>query len=73
MIVLAAEIAGGEPPILPLLDVTVERNAFGRQLDSFEAELAVPILGDTPGPRRVHPGPDHRTDRARRRRPGPAR
>ena len=48
MIVLANEIAGGEPPILPLLDVTVERNAFGRQLDSFEAELSVPILGDTP-------------------------
>ena len=48
MIVLATEIAGGEPPILPLLDVTVERNAFGRQLDSFEAELAVPVLGDTP-------------------------
>ncbi len=46
MIVLAREIAGGEPPILPLLDVTVERNAFGRQLDSFEADLAVPVLGD---------------------------
>ena len=48
MIVLAREIAGGEAPILPLLDVTVERNAFGRQLDSFEAELAVPVLGDRP-------------------------
>jgi pyridoxal 5'-phosphate synthase pdxT subunit len=48
MIVLAAEIAGGESPILPLLDITVERNAFGRQLESFEAELPVPILGDTP-------------------------
>ena len=48
MIVLAREIAGGEPPVLPLLDVTVERNAFGRQLDSFEAELAVPVLGDQP-------------------------
>jgi len=48
MIVLATEIAGGEPPILPLVDMTVERNAFGRQLDSFEAELPVPILGDTP-------------------------
>jgi 5'-phosphate synthase pdxT subunit len=47
MIVLAAEIAGGEPPILPLLDITVERNAFGRQLESFEDELPVPILGDT--------------------------
>lgn len=48
MIVLAREIAGGEQPVLPLLDVTVERNAFGRQLDSFETDLAVPVLGDTP-------------------------
>ena len=48
MIVLSRQIVGGEAPILPLLDVTVERNAFGRQLDSFEVELAVPILGDTP-------------------------
>ena len=48
MIVMAREIAGGEPPILPLLDVTVERNAFGRQLDSFEADLSVPVLGDKP-------------------------
>jgi 5'-phosphate synthase pdxT subunit len=48
MIVLAREIAGEEEPILPLLDVTVERNAFGRQLDSFETELPVPLLGDTP-------------------------
>ena len=48
MIVLASEIVGGEPPILPMLDVTVERNAFGRQLDSFEAELEVLVLGGTP-------------------------
>jgi 5'-phosphate synthase pdxT subunit len=48
MIVLARDIDGGEPPVLPLLDVTVLRNAFGRQLDSFEAELPVPVLGDQP-------------------------
>jgi 5'-phosphate synthase pdxT subunit len=48
MIILAREIADGEPPVLPLLDVTVRRNAFGRQLDSFEGELTVPILGDQP-------------------------
>jgi len=48
MIVLSTEIEGGEEPVLPLLDVTVERNAFGRQLDSFETELDVPILGNTP-------------------------
>jgi pyridoxal 5'-phosphate synthase pdxT subunit len=65
MIVLSREITGGEPPILPLLDVTVERNAFGRQLDSFEAELTVPILGDRPvhavfirAPVIDHVGPD---------------
>jgi 5'-phosphate synthase pdxT subunit len=48
MIILSREIDGGEMPVLPLLDVRVERNAFGRQLDSFEADLAVPVLGDTP-------------------------
>jgi 5'-phosphate synthase pdxT subunit len=48
MIVLARDIAGGEAPILPLLDVTVERNAFGRQLDSFEADVKVDVLGTTP-------------------------
>jgi len=48
MIVLSTEIVGGEEPVLPLLDVSVQRNAFGRQLESFEADLAVPVLGDTP-------------------------
>ncbi len=48
MILLAREIAGGEPPILPLLDVTVERNAFGRQLESFETDIVVDPLGATP-------------------------
>lgn len=48
MIILAREIADGDPPVLPLLDVTVRRNAFGRQLDSFEGDLTVPIVGDQP-------------------------
>jgi 5'-phosphate synthase pdxT subunit len=48
MIVLADEISEAEVPVLGLLDVTVRRNAFGRQLDSFETELAVPLLGDRP-------------------------
>jgi pyridoxal 5'-phosphate synthase pdxT subunit len=30
------------------IDMTVRRNAFGRQVDSFEADIAVPGLGDTP-------------------------
>ena len=48
MIILSRELADGEDPVLALLDVAVRRNAFGRQLDSFETELAVPILGDQP-------------------------
>jgi 5'-phosphate synthase pdxT subunit len=30
------------------MDIAVRRNAFGRQVDSFEAELAVPVLGGPP-------------------------
>ncbi|HEX7492505.1 MAG TPA: pyridoxal 5'-phosphate synthase glutaminase subunit PdxT [Candidatus Limnocylindrales bacterium] len=48
MIVVAKEISGGEEPVFPLLDVTVARNAFGRQLDSFETDLPMPVLGDRP-------------------------
>ncbi|HSS34648.1 MAG TPA: pyridoxal 5'-phosphate synthase glutaminase subunit PdxT [Patescibacteria group bacterium] len=48
MILLARDIVGGEEPVFPLLDISVERNAFGRQLDSFEGEVAVPVLGDEP-------------------------
>jgi 5'-phosphate synthase pdxT subunit len=48
MILLADEISDGDPTALPLLDIGVRRNAFGRQLDSFEAEVAVPMLGDRP-------------------------
>jgi 5'-phosphate synthase pdxT subunit len=37
-------------PTLAVMDVTIERNAFGRQVDSFETELDVPALGQTPFP-----------------------
>ena len=48
MILLASHISDGDAAVLPLLDVDVRRNAFGRQLDSFEADIEVPVLGDTP-------------------------
>ena len=38
--------AGREQPLLQLMDIRVERNAFGRQVDSFEAELSFPMLAD---------------------------
>jgi 5'-phosphate synthase pdxT subunit len=40
MIVMAGEVLDGEP-LLGLMDVTVRRNAYGRQVDSFEADVAV--------------------------------
>ena len=50
MIVMAREVVDGETeqPLLALMDVTVRRNAFGRQVDSFEADLEVPALGEEP-------------------------
>jgi pyridoxal 5'-phosphate synthase pdxT subunit len=40
MIVMAERVEDGEP-LLGLVDVTVRRNAYGRQVDSFEADLEV--------------------------------
>jgi len=48
MILLANDITDGDAPVFPLLDISVKRNAFGRQLESFEGELNVPVLGDRP-------------------------
>jgi 5'-phosphate synthase pdxT subunit len=40
MILLARDIVGGEPDgRIGLMDLTVQRNAFGRQIDSFEVDL----------------------------------
>jgi 5'-phosphate synthase pdxT subunit len=44
MIVMAERVIGLEP-LFPLVDVTVERNAYGRQVDSFEADLDVQGVG----------------------------
>jgi pyridoxal 5'-phosphate synthase pdxT subunit len=45
-LVLLAKEAGPLPgPTLGLLDVTVERNAYGRQVDSFSRPVTVPALG----------------------------
>lgn len=48
LILLAREIEQSDQPRLGLMDIAVARNAFGRQVDSFEAEICVPALGDTP-------------------------
>lgn len=51
MILLANEIAEGRPegqPALGLMNITARRNAFGRQLDSFEADLDIDGLDGEP-------------------------
>ena len=45
MIMLAAEITEQDPVPLGLMDVGVRRNAFGRQVDSFEQNLSIKGLG----------------------------
>ena len=46
MILLAKEISDSDAVPLKLMDITVRRNAFGRQVDSFETELSIPALGE---------------------------
>ena len=45
-IVLAREVTNPAQRGLGLIDVTVERNAYGRQVDSFIGEVACPSLGE---------------------------
>lgn len=44
MIVMAERVDGGEP-LLSVLDIEVRRNAYGRQIDSFEADVDVRGVG----------------------------
>lgn len=44
MILLAKKADGLPFPPLALLDIEVQRNAYGRQLDSFETDIDVPVL-----------------------------
>jgi len=48
MILLANKITDSDMQTLCLMDIEVRRNAFGRQVDSFETDLVVPAIGDEP-------------------------
>jgi 5'-phosphate synthase pdxT subunit len=48
MILLAKEVDDADLSLLALMDIKVKRNAFGRQVDSFEADLPVTALGEKP-------------------------
>jgi 5'-phosphate synthase pdxT subunit len=48
MILMARSVPGFTLPALGLMDIRVRRNAFGSQVDSFEADLDIPALGRPP-------------------------
>ncbi len=74
MILLADEVLDGRPDqhSFGRIDLAVRRNGFGRQIDSFEADLDVVGFARRAA-RRVHPGTRGRARRARCRGVGPNR
>jgi len=48
LITVARETVEGYPPTLGLMDIVARRNAFGRQVASFETDLPVPAVGERP-------------------------
>ncbi len=47
-ILLAKEVLDSEQSSLGLMDIKIQRNAYGRQKESFEAEVSIPVLGKKP-------------------------
>ncbi|HEY4720323.1 MAG TPA: pyridoxal 5'-phosphate synthase glutaminase subunit PdxT [Anaerolineae bacterium] len=52
--ILMSKGVGRDQPLLGLMDVNVKRNAFGRQVDSFEADLNIPAIATPENPRPFH-------------------
>ena len=50
IILLASKTSDSDIKPLEIMDITVRRNAFGRQRESFETELSIPVLGEKPFP-----------------------
>lgn len=48
MIMMARELTDEKPDPLELVDIVVTRNGYGRQVESFEINLAFPVLGGEP-------------------------
>ncbi len=46
MILLAKEVSDSNVESIGVMDIIVRRNAFGRQKDSFETKLSIPVLGE---------------------------
>jgi 5'-phosphate synthase pdxT subunit len=50
LIMISTEVLNPPQESLGLINLTIERNAYGRQVDSFEADLDIPSLGPEPFP-----------------------
>ena len=50
MILLASKVSGNSVETIKAMDIEVRRNAFGRQTESFETDLSIPVLGEKPFP-----------------------
>lgn len=50
LILLARNISDSKIETIGAMDIKVQRNAFGRQIDSFETSLPIPVLGKIPFP-----------------------
>ncbi|MFW6264492.1 MAG: pyridoxal 5'-phosphate synthase glutaminase subunit PdxT, partial [Bacillota bacterium] len=50
MIIMARKITNSKQTSINLIDITVKRNAFGRQINSFEKELYIKEIGNKPFP-----------------------
>ncbi len=50
LIFLANSVEGADQPLIGAMDLVVQRNAFGRQVDSFEAHISVPALDSVGNP-----------------------
>jgi len=48
MILLAKQVSDIDVEPLGIMDIDVRRNAFGRQVDSFETDLEIPVIGEPP-------------------------
>ena len=50
MVLLAKEVSDSDAEAIGVMDIKVKRNAFGRQKDSFETKISIPVLGEKPFP-----------------------
>jgi len=48
MVLLAKNVSNYERETLGLMDMKIRRNAFGSQIDSFEVDLEIPLVGEEP-------------------------